>query len=391
MLERLANHSFFYYLDGYSGYHQMPIHLDNQSKTTFICPYGTFAYRRMSFGLCNAPASFQRYMMVIFSDLIEIVMEVFMDDFSIYAKTFEDCLANLDKVLKRCQMADLVLNWEKCHFMVREGIIRGHKILEKGIDVDKVKIEVIEQLSPPTNVKGIHSFLGHAGFYRRFIQNFSQIARALTHLLSKDAPFVFTEECLQMFHTLKETLVSAPVIQPADLHLPFEIMCDASDYVAGVVLDQSKDKKHYSISYASKTLTGPHPIYTTMEKELISVVFAIKKFRSYLVGAKVIVYIDHAARKYLLTKKDAKPRLIRWILLLQEFDLEIRDKKGVENSVAYHLSCLQFEESAELPTIDYMRDDTLLKVSTTSPWYVNIINYIVAGYIPPGADKKKII
>jgi hypothetical protein len=120
----------------------------------------------MSFGLCNAPASFQRCMMAIFSNLIEKVMEVFMDDFSVYGKTFEDCMANLDKVLKWCQIADLVLNWEKCHFMVREGIVLGHKILEKGIEVDKAKIEVIEQLLPPTNVKGIHSFLGHAGFYQ---------------------------------------------------------------------------------------------------------------------------------------------------------------------------------------------------------------------------------
>jgi hypothetical protein len=168
MLGRLANHCFCY-LDGYSSYHQISIHPDDQSKTTFACPYDTFAYKQMSFGLCIAPASFQRCMMVIFSDLIEKVLEVFMDDFSIYGKTFEDCLANLDIVLKRCQMIDLVLNWEKCHFMVREGIVLGHKISEKRIEVDKAKIEVIEQLSPPTNVKGIHSFLGHVGFYRRFI------------------------------------------------------------------------------------------------------------------------------------------------------------------------------------------------------------------------------
>jgi hypothetical protein len=202
--------------------------------------------------------------------------------------------------------------------------------------VDKAKIEVIEQLPPPTNVNGIRSFLGHAGFYRRFIQIFSQIAQPLTHLLAKDAPFIFTEECLQSFHTLKEALVSTPVVQPPDWHLPFEIMCDASDYAVGAVLGQSKDKKHYALSYTSKTLTGPQLNYATTEKELLAVVFAIEKFRSYLVGAKVIVYIDHAALKYLLIKKDAKPRLIQWILLLQEFDLEIRDKKGVENYVADH-------------------------------------------------------
>jgi hypothetical protein len=266
-------------------------------------------------------------MMAIFFDLIEKVMEVFMDDFSVYGKTFEAWLANLDKVLKRCQMADLVLNWKRCHFMVQEGIVLGHKISKKWIEVDNMKIKVIEQLSPPTIVKGIHSFLGHAGFYQRFIQNFCQIAQPLTHLLAKDAPFIFTEECFQSFHTLKEALVSAPVIQPPDWHLPFEIMCDAGDYTVGAVLGQSKDEKHYAISYASKTLTRPQLIYATTEKDLLAVVFAIEKFRSYLVGAKVIVYTDHAALKYLLTKKDAKSSLIRWILLLQEFDLEIRDKK----------------------------------------------------------------
>jgi hypothetical protein len=154
-------------------YHKISIHPDEQSKTTFTCPYGMFTYMRISFELCNPLASFQRCMMVIFSDLIEKVMEVFMDDFSVYGKTLEDCLANLDKVLKRCQEADIVLNWEKCHFMVREGIVLGHKILEKEIEMDKAKMEVIELLPPPTNVKGIHNFLGHAGFYQRFIQNFS--------------------------------------------------------------------------------------------------------------------------------------------------------------------------------------------------------------------------
>jgi hypothetical protein len=157
------------------------------------------------------------------------------------------------------------------------------------------------------------------------------------------------------------------------------------------VLDQSKDKKQYAISHARKTLTRPELNYATTKKELLAMVFAIEKFMSYLVGAKVIIYTDYATLKYLLTKKDAKLRLVWWILLLQEFDLEIRDKKGVENSVVDHLSRLQFEKSTELPINDYMRNDTLLKVLITDPWYANIVNYIVAGYIPLGANKKKII
>jgi hypothetical protein len=169
---------------------------------------------------------------------------------------------------------------------------------------------MIEQLPPPTKVKGIRSIPGHAEFYQRLIQNSSQIAQPLTHLLAKDAPFVFTEECLQSFHTLKNALIFAPVIEPPDWHLPFQIMCDASDYVVGAVLSQSNDEKHYAITYASKTLTGTQLNYATTEKELLAVVFVIKKFRSYLVGAKVIVYTDHATLKYLFMRKDAKPCLI---------------------------------------------------------------------------------
>jgi hypothetical protein len=168
-------------------------------------------------------------------------------------------------------------------------------------------------------------------------------------------------------------------------------MCDASDYAVGVVLGQTNDKKHHAIAYASKSLTGPQLNYATTEKELLAVVYVIDKFRSYLVGAQVIVYIDHAALKYLLTKKDAKPRLIRWILLLQEFDLEIKDKKGVENFVADHFSRIYFEKPRQLPINDAMRDDMLYRIARSDPWYADIVNFMVAGYVQPGADKKKLI
>ncbi|GJU79470.1 reverse transcriptase domain-containing protein [Tanacetum coccineum] len=153
------------------GYFQIPIDPKDQEKTTFTCPYGTFAYRRMPFGLCNAPGTFQRCMMAIFHDMIEKTMEVFMDDFSVFGD-LSSCLANLDKMLKRCEDTKLALNWEKSHFMVKEGIVLGHKISRKGIEVDKAKVDVISKLPHPTTVKGIRSFLGHAGFYRRFIKDF---------------------------------------------------------------------------------------------------------------------------------------------------------------------------------------------------------------------------
>jgi hypothetical protein len=267
-------------------------------------------------------------MMAVFSEFIEEIVEVFMDDFSVYDKTFANCLANLDKVLTRCGEVDLVLNWEKCHFMVKQGIVLGHVISERGVEVDKAKVEAVEKLPPPTDIKSLRSFLGHAGFYKRFIKDFSKITKPLTNLLEKDVPFNFDEKCLAAFRTLKRALINAPIFQPPDWSQPFEIMCDSSNYVVGAMLGQRKEGKAHAIYYASKTLNGALLNYATTEKELLAVVFAFEKYRSYIVNSKVIVYTDHAAIKYLLSKKDAKPRLIRWILLLQEFDVEIRIKRG---------------------------------------------------------------
>ena len=214
--------------------------------------------------------------------------------------------------------------------MVRSGIVLGHVISEKGIEVDKAKIEVMQSLPPPRTVKDVKSSLGHAGFYRRFIKDFSRISRPLCTLLQKEVEFEFSDECSMAFKVLKEALTTAPVIMPPNWSLQFELMCDASDYAIGAVLGQRVEKLLHVIYYASRTLYDAQLNYSTTEKELLAIVFTLEKFRQYLVGSKVVVYTDHAAIRYLLHKKDAKPRLIRWILLLQEFDLEIRDKKGVK-------------------------------------------------------------
>ncbi|CAM8914240.1 unnamed protein product [Rhodiola kirilowii] len=386
MLERLANHDYFCYLDGYSGFFQIPIHPQDQEKTTFTCPYGTYAYRRMPFGLCNAPGTFQRCMISIFSDFIENIMEVFMDNFSVHGSSFDDCLANLSRVLNRCIETNLVLNWEKCHFMVQEGIVLGHLVSKRGIEVDKAKVEVIAKLPPPKDVKSVRSFLGHAGFYRRFIKDFSKIARPLTNLLCHEVDFVFDEACANAFCRLKEALTSAPIIQPPNWELPFELMCDASDHAIGAVLGQRVDKKLHAIYYASKVLNGAQGNYSTTEKEMLAIVYAFDKFRQYLVGSRKIVYTDHAAIRYLITKKDSKPRLIRWVLLLQEFDFEIKDKRGVENLVADHLSrIVQVNNTTNDPTPveDSFIDEHLMSVESKAlPWYADMVNYLVCGITP---------
>ncbi|RVX02054.1 Retrovirus-related Pol polyprotein from transposon 17.6 [Vitis vinifera] len=289
VLERVFGHPFYCFLDGYSGYCQIEIDVEDQEKTTFTCPFGTYAYRRMPFGLCNAPATFQRCMLSIFSDMVERIMEVFMDDITVYG-----------------------------------GIVLGHIISEKGIEVDKVKVELIVKLPSPTTVKGVRQFLDHAGFYRR---------------------------CQNSFDQLKKFLTTTPIVRAPNWQLPFELMCDASDFAIGAVFGQRDDGKPYAIYYASKTLNEAQRNYTTTEKELLAV-------------------------------QDAKARLIRWILLLQEFDLQIKDKKGVENVVADHLSRLVITHNSHLlPINDDFPEESLMFLVKT-PWYAHIANYLVTGEIP---------
>ena len=384
MLDRLAGHEYYCFLDGYSGYNQISIAPEDQEKTTFTCPYGTFAFRRMPFGLCNAPGTFQRCMMAIFYDMVERTIEIFMDDFSVMGNSFDNCLENLRTILARCEETNLVLNWEKCHFMVQEGIVLGHRISARGIEVDRAKIEAIENLPPPSSVKGIRSFLGHAGFYRRFIKDFSQIAKPLSNLLVHGIPFEFDSQCLHAFSVLKDKLISAPIVVAPDWSFPFELMCDASDYAIGAVLGQKREKIFQVIYYASRTLNDAQLNYATTEKELLAIVFAFDKFRPYLIGNKVVVHTDHSAIKYLMTKKDAKPRLIRWVLLLREFDVDIKDKKGTENLVGDHLSRLEGARD-DFPMNDEFPDEKLFSIEDKRavPWFADFVNYLVAKVVPP--------
>nr|GFB24139.1 reverse transcriptase domain-containing protein [Tanacetum cinerariifolium] len=280
MLERLAWNEYYCFLDGFSSYFQIPIDPKDQEKTTFTCPYGTFAYKCMPFGLCNAPGTFQRCMVEIFHDMIEKTMEVFMDDFLVFGNSFSTCHTNLEKMLKWCEDSKLALNWEKSHFMVKEGIVLGYKISKKGIEVDKAKIKIISKLPYPTIVKGIRSFLRHAGFYRQFIKDFSKISRPMTHLLEKNSPFIFSNECIQAFRNLKEKLTEASILIAPNWDQPFELMCDASDYAIGVVLGKRVEKHFWPIHYASKTMNQAKMNYTATEREMLAVVYAFEKFRS---------------------------------------------------------------------------------------------------------------
>ena len=267
--------------------------------------------------------------------------------------------------------------------MVQEGIVLGRRISVRRIEIDKKKIEAKEKLPPPSSVKGIRSFLGHTWFYRQLIKDFSRIAKPLSSLLVQGTPFDFDEQCVQAFSILKDRLVSAPIVVAPDWDLLFELMCDASDYAIGAVLGHKRERRFKVIHYASRTLNNAQLNYATTEKELLAIVSAFDKFRPYLIGNKVIVHTDHSTIKYLMTKKDAKPRLIRWVLLLQEFDLEIKDKKGTKNLVTDHLSRLEGPRD-EVKVNDNFLDEQLLVIEDTKPvpWFADYVNYLVAKVMP---------
>ncbi|GJZ79746.1 reverse transcriptase domain-containing protein [Tanacetum coccineum] len=256
MLERLAGNEYYCFLDGFSRYFQIPIDPQDQEKTTFTCPYGTFAYRRMPFGLCNAPGTFQMCMMAIFHDMIEETMEVFMDDFLVFEDSFFSCLSNLDKILKWCEDTNLVLNWEKCHFMVKEGIVLGHKISKSGIKVDRAKVDVIAKLPHSTSVKADDP-----------------------SSRKRETPFIFSKECIEAFNILKKKLTEAPILFALDWDLPFEIMCDTSDYVIlllqefDVIIRDKKGAENLAADHLSR-LENPHQC--DLEKKEINETFPLE-------------------------------------------------------------------------------------------------------------------
>ncbi|GJZ83775.1 reverse transcriptase domain-containing protein [Tanacetum coccineum] len=363
----------------------------DQEKTICTCPYGTLPTKESLFGLVMHRDLSKVHDGHISSGHDRKNHGGFLWMTFRYLGIIFQVLDNLDKMLNVVKKQLHMLNWEKCHFMVKEGIVLGHKISKSGLEVDRAKVEVIAKLPYPTTVKGVRSFLGHAGFYRRFIQDFSKIARPMTHLLEKETPFVFSDECKQAFNDLRKKLIESPILVVPNWDYDFEIMCDASDFALGAVL---------------------------------AVVYALEKFRPYLVLSRTIVYTDHSAIKYLMAKQDAKSRLLRWILLLQEFNLEIRDKKGAENVAADHLSRLENPHKNELekqnitesfPLESLGRFEAIKKINVndnvinenenvvenvvlnnvnvlsdnTTPWFADLANYHAGNFVKKGMSSQQ--
>jgi hypothetical protein len=332
--DQLVGAKVFSKIDINSGYHQIKIRASDIPKTAFSTRYGLYEFLVMSFGLTNAPAYFMYLMNSVFMPELDKFVVVFIDDILVYSKNEDEHTKHLHIVLQRLHDHRLYAKLSKCDFWLREIKFLGHTISQDGISVDPEKVQEVMNWKPPTTVQQIQSFLGLAGYYRRFILDFSRIAKPMTELLKKGVQYEWSQKCEDAFHTLRQYLTTAPVLAQPDNTKPFEVYCDASGTGLGCVLMQD----NRVIAYASRALRPHEQNYPTHDLELAAVVHALKIWRHYLMGAHYNIYTDHKSLKYIFTQADLNMRQRRWLELIKDYDLEVHYHPGKANVVADALS-----------------------------------------------------
>lgn len=332
ILDQLGHSNYFTTLDLASGFHQIQMKENDIQKTAFSTPSGHFEFLRMPFGLKNAPSTFQRLMTAALTGLQGLQCFVYLDDVVIFASSIEEHSTRLRNIFERLRLNSLLLQPDKCEFMHKEVAYLGHIISNKGISPNPDKIKALENYPTPQNPKQIKQFLGLIGYYRRFIKDFSKFAKPLTSLLKKDTLFLWTDEHESSFKHFKNILTKEPILQYPDFSEEFILTTDASNYAIGAILSQGQISQDLPIAYASRTLNKAECNYSTIERELLAIVWAVQHFRPYLYGRKFIILTDHRPLTWLFKCKDPSSRLIRWRLKLEEFSYEIRYKPGRINA-----------------------------------------------------------
>jgi len=345
ILDQLGSAKYFSVFDLASGFHQIPMCGSDAQKTAFSTPFGHYEFKRMPFGLKNAPATFQRLMDRVLSGLQGTTLFVYLDDIVIYARSLQEHERKFNQLAERLRKANLRLQPDKCEFLRREVTYLGHVIREDGVKPDPKKIEAVSKFPRPKNAKNIKQFLGLAGYYRRFIPNFSKTAKPLTALLKKDEPFEWKQPQEDAFASLRDSLCTEPLLQHPDFTQPFILTTDASGHAIGGILSQGPVGRDKPIAYASRLLSKAEQNYATIEKELLAIVYCVSHFRPYLYGNKFTLLTDHKPLVWLNNVKDPTSRLIRWRLKLAEYEYEIKYKAGKTNVNADALSRNPVEET----------------------------------------------
>jgi transposase InsO family protein len=338
LLHLIQSTKFMTTLDLRAGYHQVAVKPEDRDKTAFITPFGSFRFCRMSFGLRNAPATFQRLMDRFRTGLPTVMMLIYLDDIIIFSDTFTRHLEDLVLVFQRLQEFKLKANRDKCFFCTDSVKYLGHIITPDGITPDPDKISAIQTRKNPSSLKEVMGFVQMCSWFRRFVPNFADVARPLTNLTKKNAEFKWDSPQQEAYDALKKALATSPILRQADPLMPFVLKTDASSYALGACLLQGEDDDQRPVEYASRLLTPAEQNYTTTEREALAIVYAVSKFRGYIECAPVIVETDHQPLRWLMSLRSPSGRLARWALTLQAYDLQIRYISGKSNVVADALS-----------------------------------------------------
>ncbi|KAK3093316.1 hypothetical protein FSP39_013979 [Pinctada imbricata] len=320
------------------GYWQVAVNDTDKQKTAFATRRGLYEFSVMPFGLCNAPATFQRLMESVLRGLQFETCLVYLDDIIVLGKSFEEMIANLSQVFDRLQQAGLKLKAKKCNLFASEVEYLGHVVSEDGIATSGDKTKVIKNWPVPCNVTEVRSFLGLCSYYRRFVPNFASLASPLHKLTKMGTRFDWTQACQEAFLTLKEALTSAPILANPNFAYPFILDTDASDQSIGAVLSQNIDGTERVCAFASRTLSKSERRYCVTRKELLAVVHFVKHFRHYLYGRKFLIRTDHSSLRWLMQFKNPENQLARWLEILSEFDFEIQHRPGRQHCNADALS-----------------------------------------------------
>ena len=335
LLEALNGNTIFSTLDLRSGYWQVGMHPGDCEKTAFSTPGGLHESLRPPYGLSNAPATFSRDIGIVLSGLTYAECLCYFDDVIIFSKTMSEHCMRLTSVLNRFRQHNLRVKASKCSFGADKVVYLGHTVSHEGIHTDPRKIQVIKALPPPSNLENLHSFLGLAGYYRKFIPDFATVSAPLTALTKKGVKFLWNDQHQNAFQTLKQHLCSAPVLAYPDFDRPFLLQTDASDVGLGAVLAQRHiNGQERVIAYARYTLSQREQNYSTMEKEALAIAFAVKHFRFYLLGKKFLVITDNNALCW-LHSLEPKRRIARWIMDLQEFEFDIQHRLGTSKMLMH--------------------------------------------------------
>lgn len=338
ILDKLGRCQYFTTLDLASGFHQIELHPNSIEKTAFNVENGHYEYVRMPFGLKNAPATFQRVMDNVLKDLQNKICFVYMDDIIIFSTSLQEHICNLKKVFTKLKDAGFKIQLDKSEFLCKSIEFLGHVVTPEGVRPNQKKIEAIKKFPIPRTAKEIKSFLGLIGYYRKFINNFANLTKPLTKCLKKGMKIEHTPEFVNCFETCRKILMNDPILQHPDFSKPFNLTTDASNYAIGAVLSQGPVGKDLPVAYASRTLNPAEINYSTIEKELLSIVWAVKYFRPYLFGVKFNIITDHKPLEWLFSLKEPNSKLVRWRLKLEEYDYRIHYKKGKLNTNADALS-----------------------------------------------------